>query len=69
MPEPTWRELYEAALLELDSAKLNQRVQAAQQAVHQRLSAKDEKLTKEEREKLDDALRTLYVLTRGSGSA
>jgi hypothetical protein len=69
MPEPTWRELYEAALLELDSAKLNQCVQAAQQAVHQRLSAKDEKLTKEEREKLDDALRMLYVLTRGSGSA
>jgi hypothetical protein len=67
--ESTWRELYEAALLELDSAKLNQRVQAARQAVHQRLSAKDESLTKEEREKLDDALRVLYVLTRGSGSA
>jgi hypothetical protein len=67
MLEPTWRELYEAALLELDSAKLNQRAQAARQAVHQRLN--DENLTKEEREKLDDALRMLYVLTSGSGSA
>ena len=31
MLEPTWQELYEAALLELDAAKLNQRVQAARQ--------------------------------------
>ena len=69
MLEPTWRELYEAALLELDAAKLNQRVAAARQAVHQRLSSKEESITKEEREKLDDALRLLYVLTRGSGSA
>jgi len=69
MPEPTWQELYKAALLELDSEKLNERVEAAQMAVRQRLNAKDETITHEEQDKLDDALRMLYLLTRGSGSA
>jgi hypothetical protein len=69
MPEPTWQELYKAALLELDPEKLNQRCKAARRAVHQRLNAEDETTTHEEHDKLDDALRMLYVLTRGSGIA
>lgn len=69
MPEPTWQESYKAALLELDPQKLNERVKAAREAVYQRLSAKDEIITKEEREKLHESLRTLYLLTTGSGSA
>jgi hypothetical protein len=67
--EPTWQELYKAALLELDPEKLNQRFKAARRAVHQRLNAEDETTTHEEHDKLDDALRMLYVLTRGSGIA
>jgi hypothetical protein len=59
MHEPTWRELYEAAILELDSDKLNERVEAARRAVHQRMTSQDEPVTPEERDKLDDALRML----------
>ena len=29
MPEPTWQELYKAALLELNPEKLNERIEAA----------------------------------------
>jgi hypothetical protein len=69
MPEPNWQELYRAALLELNPEKVNERVEAARRAVHQRLTAEDETITHEEHDKLDDALRKLYLLTRGSGSA
>jgi hypothetical protein len=69
MHESNWQELYKAALLELDPEKVNERVDAARRAVHQRLTAEDETITHEEYEKLDDALRKLYLLTRGSGSA
>jgi hypothetical protein len=68
MPETTWRELYKAALLELDPEKVNDRVKAARSAVYQRLT-EDEPITQEEREKINDALRKLYLLTGGSGSA
>ena len=36
MPETSWQELYEAALLELDPGKVNERVKAAQGAVYER---------------------------------
>ncbi|PYV98917.1 MAG: hypothetical protein DMG89_09755 [Acidobacteria bacterium] len=65
MPEPTWQELYKAALLELNPEKLNERIEAARRAVRQRLNAKDETITYEEQDKLDDALRMLYLLTKG----
>ena len=39
MREPTWQELYKAALLELDREKLNNRVEAASRAIHQPLNA------------------------------
>jgi hypothetical protein len=69
MPEPTWQELYKAALLDFDPEKLNARVEAARRAVRERLNGKDETITHEEQDKLADALRMLYLLTRGSGSA
>jgi hypothetical protein len=69
MLEPTWQDLYKAALLELDPQKLNERVEAARRAVHQRLNTEDETITNKEHDKLDDALRMLYLLTKGSGSA
>ena len=34
MPHPTWQDLYNAALLEYDLAKLPERVEAACQAIH-----------------------------------
>ena len=37
-PEQSWRELYEASLLELDRSKLPERVRAAREAIHRRLS-------------------------------
>ena len=69
MPEPTWQELYQAALLELDPEKVNERVEAARRAVRQRLTEEDQTITLKEHEKLDDALRFLYLLTGGSGNA
>ena len=35
MPHPTWQELYNAALVEFDLAKLPERVESACQAIHQ----------------------------------
>jgi len=51
--------LYRAALLELDAKKINERAEAAQRAVRQRLDAEDETIAPEEHERLDDALRFL----------
>jgi hypothetical protein len=47
---------------------VNDRVKAARQAAYQR-PTEDEPITQEEREKINDALRKLYLLTGGSGSA
>jgi len=58
-PNRPWQELYRAALLELDAKKINERAEAAQRAVRQRLDAEDETIAPEEHERLDDALRFL----------
>jgi membrane peptidoglycan carboxypeptidase len=64
MPQPTnWRELYEAALLEYNPTKLDQRVEAAHKAIHRRLTQNDY-ISPEERQKIDDALSALFTLTR-----
>jgi hypothetical protein len=68
MPETRWQDLYKAALLESDPERVNDRVRTARSAVYQRLM-EDEPIALEEREKLNDALRKLYLLTGGSGSA
>ena len=50
MPAQNWREVYELALLELDTSKLPGRVEAALRAIQQRLWQKKETLTRKERE-------------------
>ena len=62
MPHPTWREWYNAALVEFDLAKLPERVEVACQAIHQHRIQKGHTLTAEDRKELDDALRVLFTL-------
>jgi hypothetical protein len=61
MPEPTWQELYNAALVEFDLAKLPERVEAACQAIHQ-YRVRKQALSAAERNQLDEALRVLFTL-------
>jgi len=61
-PHPTWQDLYGAALVEFDPAKLPERVEAACQAIHQHRVQRGHTLTAEERKGLDDALRVLFTL-------
>jgi len=56
-----WRELYKAAILELDPKQLEVRVKAAEEAIHARISS-GARVTREERRAMDDALSTLHVL-------
>src|SRR6266704_3501539 len=65
MPTQNWREVYELALLELDTSKLPGRVEAALRAIQQRLLQK-ETLSRKECEETDDALR---ALCRGHATA
>ena len=67
MPAQNWREVYELALLELDTSKLHGRVDAALRAIQQRLLQK-ETLSRKEREEIDDALRALVELMRRRGA-
>jgi hypothetical protein len=59
-----WRELYEAALLELDPNKVQDRVKAAEQAIRSR-ALLDGDIDSDERIALEDALNALNVLKRG----
>jgi hypothetical protein len=61
MPDPTWQELYNAALVEFDLAKLPERVEAACQAIHQ-YRVRKQALSAAERNQLDEALRVLFTL-------
>ena len=62
MSTPTWHDLYDAALVELDLEKLPDRVGAAHQAIHQYRIQKGYTLSAEERDEINDALRTLFTL-------
>jgi hypothetical protein len=62
MPNPTWQELYNAALVEFDLVKLPESVEAACQAIHQHRVQKGHNLTAQERKQVDDALRVLFTL-------
>jgi hypothetical protein len=64
MPDPTWHELYGAAVLEFDPSKLTQRIEDARRAIHQRLVEHDGSVGAGEREKIDDALRALWFLAK-----
>lgn len=58
-----WLTLYQAAVLETDSNKLNARIQAAEDAINAR-SLLDGKASREERAALENALAALAVLRR-----
>jgi hypothetical protein len=61
-PVPHGRELYNAALIELDLAKLPDRVETARQAIHQYRVQKGRTLSMVERNEIDEALRVLFTL-------
>jgi hypothetical protein len=62
MPEPNWRELYRAAILELDPVLLQVRVKAAEDAINARLA--DARVPGNERRDIDAALSALRGLKR-----
>jgi hypothetical protein len=62
MPDPTWQDLYNAAILEFDLTRLPERVEAACQAIHQYRVRKCQGLSAAERNELDEALRVLFKL-------
>ena len=66
MPDPKWQELYNAAILEFDLARLPERVEAACHAIHQYRVQKRQSLSAAERKELDDALRVLFTLMQRS---
>jgi hypothetical protein len=59
-----WRELYQAALLELHPEELRTRIDDAEKAIQQRITElrQDDSSSNEELRALDDALRGLRVL-------
>ncbi len=63
MVESQWRALYRAAILELDPKRLQARVKAAEDAIHER-SSSEARVSREERREMEDALSTLRVLQR-----
>jgi hypothetical protein len=62
MLEVNWRELYGAAILELDPALLQIRAKAAEDAINARLA--DAQIPRDERREIDDALSALRRLKR-----
>ena len=62
MFETTWRDLYRAAILELNPSLLKARLKAAEDAIGARAS--DARAPREERKELDDALSTLHRLKK-----
>ncbi len=62
---PDWQNEFQAALLELDHAKLLERVKAAETAIFNRLQALSQSADSQaERQAIDDALASLRVLKR-----
>lgn len=63
---PRWRELYQAALLELDRDKLLQYIELAEQAIHVHAGAQLQPVSQNqhERQAMEDALRALNLLRR-----
>jgi hypothetical protein len=62
MFEMTWRDLYRAAILELNTSLLKARLKAAEDAIVARAS--DARAPREERKEMDDALSTLHRLKK-----
>src|SRR5258708_35392897 len=66
----SWRDSYQAALLETDWTKMQERIQTAESEIHKRrlMLVQDHGGTSEEREALVSALRGLRVLRKGADS-
>ena len=60
----SWQESYQAALLETDGTKMQERVQTAESEIHKRRLelSKDQNATQEEREAVVNALKGLRLL-------
>jgi hypothetical protein len=65
MPEVNWRDLYRAAILELDPTLLQARVKVAEDAINARLAAA--LIPRDERRGMDEALSALRGLKRLRG--
>jgi hypothetical protein len=65
-PNPRWRELYEAALLELDRDKLLQCIELAEQAIREHTKPADLRQEPEEMQAINDALQALNLLRRSA---
>jgi hypothetical protein len=63
MVESQWRDLYRAAILELDPKRLQARVKAAEDAILARARC-EARVSREERREMNDALSTLRILKR-----
>jgi hypothetical protein len=63
---PSWRELYEAALVEVQPEQLRRRIDAAEKVIHQRVEELERNGTgsAEEFWAINDALRSLRVLAK-----
>jgi hypothetical protein len=61
MVESQWRDLYRAAILELDPKRLQARVKAAEDAIQTRATC-EARVSREERREMNDALSTLRIL-------
>src|SRR5580693_759197 len=61
MVESPWRDLYRAAILELDPKRLQARVKAAEDAINARASC-GARVSRDERREMNDALSTLRIL-------
>lgn len=59
---PAWKRLYQAAILELDSGKLPERISDARRAIHDRNDDASRSSSLSEYRALNSALRTLKIL-------
>ena len=68
MPFPTWKDLFDEAVLEQHPDKIPRRGQQACEAIHQYRLEKGKSLSLEEREEIEGALKALLVLLQRRGS-
>ena len=61
---PDWKDLYQLAILEMDPAKLPQRIEDARNAVLDRLEGSLSRRDYDEHQELNDALNGLRVLRK-----
>ena len=65
-PEWDWVATYRQAILELDDAKLIQKIEEAEAAISSRVQAMDGTVKPDERRALEDAVKALRVLRHES---